>query len=82
MNYSLGFMLVHVLHFTIATKQPAMTAARIAATLHESDQKGSRHRQADVDSMADLVNKVFRTQVVVPVRPPPGQSGKGAAPDP
>jgi site-specific recombinase len=64
MNYSLGFMLVHVLHFTIATKQPAMTAARIAATLHESDQKGSRHRQADVDSMADLVNKVFRTQVV------------------
>ncbi|MGJ7918389.1 site-specific recombinase [Massilia sp. LXY-6] len=63
MNYSLGFMLVHVLHFTIATKQPAMTAARIAATLHESDQKG-RHRQADVDSMAALVNKVFRTQVV------------------
>jgi site-specific recombinase len=69
MNYSLGFMLVHVLHFTIATKQPAMTAARIAATLHESDQKTSgrksgAHRQADVDSMAALVNKVFRTQVV------------------
>jgi site-specific recombinase len=64
MNYSFGFMLVHVLHFTIATKQPAMTAARIAATLHEADQKGGRHRQADVDSMAALVNKVFRTQVV------------------
>jgi site-specific recombinase len=64
MNYSLGFMLVQVLHFTIATKQPAMTAARIAATLHESDQKGRGHRQADVDSMAALVNKVFRTQVV------------------
>jgi site-specific recombinase len=68
MNYSLGFMLVHVLHFTIATKQPAMTAARIAATLHEADQKSggkaSRHRQADVDSMAALINKVFRTQVV------------------
>jgi site-specific recombinase len=67
MNYAAGFMLVHVLHFTIATKQPAMTAARIAAALHESDQKsnGRRgHRQADVDSMAALVNKVFRTQVV------------------
>ena len=25
MNYSLGFMLIHVLHFTVATKQPAMT---------------------------------------------------------
>jgi site-specific recombinase len=64
MNYSIGFMLVHVLHFTIATKQPAMTAARIAAALHEGEQKGKGHRQADADSMAALVNKVFRTQVV------------------
>jgi site-specific recombinase len=64
MNYSFGFMLIHVLHFTVATKQPAMTAARIAAALHESDQKGKGYRQADVDSMAALVNKVFRTQVV------------------
>jgi site-specific recombinase len=64
MNYSLGFMFVHVLHFTIATKQPAMTAARIAAALHESDQKGGRYRQADADSMAALINKVFRSQVV------------------
>jgi site-specific recombinase len=64
LNYSLGFMLVHVLHFAIATKQPAMTAARIAAALHESDQKSSRYRQADADSMAALINKVFRTQVV------------------
>jgi site-specific recombinase len=64
MNYSLGFMLVHVLHFTIATKQPAMTASRIAAALHESDKQGSSHRQADVDSMAALFNKVFRTQIV------------------
>jgi site-specific recombinase len=64
MNYSLGFMLVHVLHFTIATKQPAMTAARIAAALHESDQKSSKYRQADADSMAALINKVFRSQVM------------------
>ncbi|MCB5976870.1 site-specific recombinase [Acinetobacter baumannii] len=32
MNYSLGFILIHVLHFTVATKQPAMTAAALAAT--------------------------------------------------
>jgi len=62
-NYALGFMLVHVLHFTIATKQPAMTAARIASALHEGSQGGSR-RQVDVDSMAALINKVFRTQIV------------------
>jgi site-specific recombinase len=62
-NYATGFMLVHVLHFTIATKQPAMTAARIAAALHEGGQAKGR-RQVDVDSMAALVNKVFRTQIV------------------
>jgi site-specific recombinase len=59
MNYALGFMLIHVLHFTIATKQPAMTAARIAAGLSSKD-----GRNIDLDSMAELVNKVFRTQCV------------------
>ncbi|WP_313706971.1 site-specific recombinase [Massilia sp.] len=59
MNYSLGFMLVHMLHWTIATKQPAMTAQRIAAGLHSRD-----GRDIDFDSMAELVNKVFRTQIV------------------
>jgi site-specific recombinase len=59
MNYSLGFMLVHMLHWTIATKQPAMTAQRIAAGLHSRD-----GRSIDFDSMAELVNKVFRTQIV------------------
>jgi len=63
MNYAFGFMLVHVLHFTIATKQPAMTAARLAASLHRGAQHGSGRRHVDVDSMAALVNKVFRTQI-------------------
>ncbi|CAN7461773.1 site-specific recombinase [Pseudoduganella sp. LjRoot289] len=58
MNYSLGFMFIHLLHFTVATKQPAMTASRIATGLQSRDGK-----YLDVDSMAELVNKVFRTQV-------------------
>lgn len=33
MNYSIGFMIIHILGFTIATKQPAMTASTIAANL-------------------------------------------------
>lgn len=67
LNYAAGFILVHILHFTIATKQPAMTAARIASALHETAQRGSvrgSRRQVDVDSMAALINKVFRTQIV------------------
>jgi site-specific recombinase len=37
LNYGLGFVLIHILHFTVATKQPAMTAARLAAAIEESD---------------------------------------------
>src|SRR5471032_1725575 len=59
MNYSLGFMFIHLLHFTVATKQPAMTASRIAAGLHSKD-----GRHIDLDSMAELIAKVFRTQIV------------------
>lgn len=59
LNYALGFMLIHVLHLTVATKQPAMTASRIAAGLQSPD-----GRTIDVDSLADLVQNVMRTQFV------------------
>jgi site-specific recombinase len=57
MNYSIGFMFIHLMHFTVATKQPAMTASRIASGLHSAD-----GRNIDLDSMAELINKAFRTQ--------------------
>ncbi|NVM79260.1 site-specific recombinase [Duganella sp. SG902] len=57
MNYSLGFVFIHLLHFTVATKQPAMTASRIASGLHSRD-----GRNIDIDSMAELCAKVIRTQ--------------------
>ena len=59
LNYALGFMLIHVLHFTVATKQPAMTASRIATGLQTQD-----GRTIDVDSLAELVQNVMRTQFV------------------
>ena len=59
MNYSFGFMLIHVLHFTVATKQPAMTAATIAAALHSKD-----GRNIDIESMTEMIVKVLRTQFV------------------
>ena len=59
LNYSIGFVLIHTLHFTIATKQPAMTASRIARGLSSKD-----GRTIDLDSMADLISRVFRTQLV------------------
>lgn len=57
LNYGLGFVLVHLLHFTIATKQPAMTAATLAAALD------GRASHADrLDALSDLAAKVSRTQ--------------------
>lgn len=59
LNYAFGFMLIHVLHFTVATKQPAMTASRIAAGLHSPD-----GRTIDTDSLATMIQSVIRTQFV------------------
>lgn len=57
LNYAIGFMLVHVLHFTIATKQPAMTAAAIADTI-----KQSNGRLREVERLGTLVIDVMRSQ--------------------
>ncbi|EGN74587.1 site-specific recombinase [Idiomarina sp. A28L] len=37
LNYGLGFVLIHLLRCTIATKQPAMTAASFAAEVERGD---------------------------------------------
>jgi site-specific recombinase len=58
MNYSFGFMLIHVLHFTVATKQPAMTAATIAATMEQSTEK----KRASLEGVVELIAVVLRTQ--------------------
>lgn len=60
MNYSLGFMLIHVLHFTVATKQPAMTAAALASTVQH--RKGSK--TAQIAELAALIINIMRTQFI------------------
>jgi site-specific recombinase len=57
LNYGLGFVLIHVLHFTVATKQPAMTAALLAAAIEKSD-RGT----ADRRKLAELLVQVGRSQ--------------------
>lgn len=60
MNYSLGFMLIHVLHFTVATKQPAMTAATLAAAV----QRNTSNRQAQITELAEVTINIMRTQFI------------------
>ena len=57
LNYGLGFVLIHMLGFVVATKQPAMTAAAIATTLEEAQPRR-------LDRLADLAQNTVRTQFV------------------
>lgn len=61
LNYALGFVLIHMLHFTVATKQPAMTANAIAAAIGET-QTGGRERERKLEPLVKLVARTLRTQ--------------------
>ncbi|MFN3376734.1 MAG: site-specific recombinase [Burkholderiaceae bacterium] len=56
-NYAVSFVLIQLLHFTVATKQPAMTAPAMAAKLKDL---GSG---AEVESFVDEVTHLVRSQV-------------------
>ncbi len=58
LNYALGFVLIHVAHFTVATKQPAATAAALAATIQHS--KGSKNAQ--LIELTSMIVNIIRTQ--------------------
>lgn len=55
LDYGLGFVLIHILGFTVATKQPAMTAARIAQVLDEGQAK--RHLERELAGLFVVVNR-------------------------
>lgn len=56
-NYAVSFVLIQLLHFTVATKQPAMTAPAMAARLKELD------TGAGVEPFVDEVTHLVRSQV-------------------
>ena len=61
LNYALSFILIQLLHWTVATKQPAMTAPAMAAKLKELDAPGA------VESFVDEVTHLVRSQVAAVV---------------
>ena len=54
--YAIGFVFIQVIGATLATKQPAMTASSIAATM---DQEDSTHT-----SLAIMISKIWRSQFI------------------
>jgi site-specific recombinase len=62
LNYGLGFVLIYMLHLTIATKQPAMTAQTLAGYLGGVEQRAAGLRAAELERVVDLVVAVARSQ--------------------
>ena len=52
-NYAVSFVLIHLLHFTVATKQPAMTAPAMADKL--ADVGSDEAVESFVDEVANLI---------------------------
>ncbi len=59
MNYAMGFVMIYLMGFTLATKQPAMTAATMTKVLSE---EGNNKRNNT--EFAHLVSKLFRSQFI------------------
>lgn len=59
LNYSIGFMIIHILGFIIATKQPAMTASTIAANLSNNGQNPNW-----LETTTQLLIRLVRSQFI------------------
>lgn len=58
-NYAMGFIMIYLMGYTLATKQPAMTASTMAKVLSEGD-----NTQKNYVDFAHLISKLFRSQFV------------------
>lgn len=58
MNYAMGFVMIYLMRFTLATKQPAMTAATMAKVLSEGSNRSTYME------FAHVVSQLFRSQFI------------------
>ncbi|MES2573439.1 MAG: recombinase [Bacteroidota bacterium] len=63
MNYALGFIAIYILGFTLATKQPAMTASALIKALEEGESKQGKKTEK-YNAFAILFARVFRSQFI------------------
>lgn len=62
LNYAIGFLAIYLFHMTLATKQPAMTAALIAHTLKSNEQQDSN--EINYKDFAKLFARISRSQII------------------
>jgi len=58
-NYAIGFTTIYLLHWTLATKQPSMTAARLAGALGKNSGK-----EVNIKEFTKLFAQLCRSQMV------------------
>ena len=63
MNYAFGFISIYLLGFTLATKQPAMTASALIKALEEGMKMKGKVSEK-YDAFAILFARVFRSQFI------------------
>lgn len=63
MNYSIGFITIYLLGFTLATKQPAMTASALVSAL-EHGVKDQKNDSDKYQNFAVFFARVFRSQFI------------------
>lgn len=57
LNYAVSFVLMHIFHLALATKQPSMTGAALASILHRcQDGEG-------IDELVSYVQRIVRSQL-------------------
>ncbi len=57
LNYSVSFVIIQLCHFTLATKQPSMTAAALASAIR------GRVDVAQLNRLVDMIVRITRSQV-------------------
>lgn len=62
-NYSVGFMLIYLFGFTLATKQPAMTATTISKAIEEGLKNNTKDSEKH-SAFANLFARLFRSQFI------------------
>lgn len=59
LNYAIAFTAIYLLHYTLATKQPAMTAATLARAIEKD-----ANNKIDFTELASLFGRLFRSQFI------------------
>jgi site-specific recombinase len=57
LNYAVSFVLMHIFHLALATKQPSMTGAALAGILHRC------HDNSRTDELVSYVQRIVRSQL-------------------